>query len=127
MYTSFNNNYDSLFKTYLICLKHILWCLLINLQNWNIWKVFFSSPIINKKDWHANFWIKRFSVLSFFACAQVTLNRKSIWHGHTLQGKRGKLLEATTLFSAAFFLDIPEPAKMFILMSQKKDINTFLQ
>ena len=35
----------------------------------------------------------------------------------TLQRKRGKLLEATTLFCAAFFLDISEPAKMFSLMS----------
>ena len=41
----------------------------------------------------------------------------------TLQGKRGKLLEATTIFCAAFFLDILEPTKMFSLMSQKKDIN----
>ena len=38
----------------------------------------------------------------------------------TLHGKRGKLLEATTLFCAAFFLDILEPAKMFSLMPQKK-------
>ena len=29
----------------------------------------------------------------------------------TLQGKRGKLLEATTLCCAAFFLNILEPAK----------------
>ena len=36
----------------------------------------------------------------------------------TLHGKRGKLLEATTLFCAALFLDILEPAKMFSLMSQ---------
>ena len=41
----------------------------------------------------------------------------------TLQEKRGKLLEATTLFSAAFFSDISEPTKMFSLLSQKKDIN----
>ena len=40
----------------------------------------------------------------------------------TLQGKRGKLLEATTLSCAAFFLEILEPAKMLSLMSQKKDI-----
>ena len=35
----------------------------------------------------------------------------------TLHEKRGKLLEATTFFCAAFFLDILEPAKMFSLMS----------
>ena len=38
------------------------------------------SPAINKKDRHANFLIKRFSALSFFTCARVTLNRKSVWH-----------------------------------------------
>ena len=43
-----------------------------------------------------------------------------------LQEKRGKLLEATTLFSVAFFSDISEPTKMFSLLSQKKT-STFLQ
>ena len=42
-------------------------------------------PILNKKDQHANFWIKRFNVLSFFECVQVMLNRKSIWHGLKLK------------------------------------------
>ena len=41
----------------------------------------------------------------------------------TLQEKRGKLLETTTLFCAAFFSRISEPTKMFSLLSQKKDIN----
>ena len=41
----------------------------------------------------------------------------------TLQGKRGKLLEATTVFCAAFFLDILELANVFSLMFQKKDID----
>ena len=40
----------------------------------------------------------------------------------TLQEKRGKLLEATTLFCAAFS-DISEPTKMFSLLPQKKDTN----
>ena len=43
-----------------------------------------------------------------------------------LQEKRGKLLEATTLFNVAFFSDISEPTKMFSLLSQKKT-STFLQ
>ena len=34
-----------------------------------------------KKDQRTNFLIKRFSAPSFFACMQITLNRKSIWHG----------------------------------------------
>ena len=41
----------------------------------------------------------------------------------TLQGKKRKLLEATTLCCTAFFLDNLETAKMFSLVSQKKDIN----
>ena len=41
----------------------------------------------------------------------------------TLQGKRGKLLEATTLFGIAFFFDILGAPKMFSLMSQKKGIH----
>ena len=81
IYTSINNNWDSLFKTYLICLKHILWCLFVNFSKSKYMKIVFFSPIINKKDWHANCWIKRFNAPSFFACARVTLNRKSIWHG----------------------------------------------
>ena len=67
MYTSLNNNWDSLFKG-------ILWYLLVNFQNWNIWKVFFFSPITNKKDRRANLWIKRFNAPCFFACARVKLN-----------------------------------------------------
>ena len=37
--------------------------------------------------------------------------------------KKRKLLEATTLCCTAFFLDNLETAKMFSLVSQKKDIN----
>ena len=85
IYISFNNNWDSLFKTYLMRLKHILWCLWVNFLNWNMWKVFSFSPIISKKDWRANFWIKRFNAPGFFKCARVTLNRKSVWHGLTRQ------------------------------------------
>ena len=45
--------------------------------------MFFFSPIINKKSWHANFLIKRFNAPSFFACVQVMLKKKSIWHSLT--------------------------------------------
>ena len=47
-------------------------------------KCSFFSPIINKNDWRANFLIKRFNASSFFACALVTLSRKSIWHDLTV-------------------------------------------
>ena len=43
-------------------------------------KMFCFSPITNKEDWHGHFYIKRFSAPSFFACTQVMLNRKLIWH-----------------------------------------------
>ena len=46
--------------------------------------MFFFSPIINKNDRRANFLIKRFNAPSFFACALVTLSRKSIWHDLTV-------------------------------------------
>ena len=41
----------------------------------------------------------------------------------TSHGKRGKLLEAATLFCVAFFFDFLESTKMFSLISQKEDIN----
>ena len=67
-----------------LCLKDILWCLLVNFWNWNMLCPF-VLPMINKKDQHTNLWIKRFSVPSFFACAHVALNRKSIWHDPTAE------------------------------------------
>jgi hypothetical protein len=41
----------------------------------------------------------------------------------TLQGKRNMLLEAKTILYAVFFLDALEPAKVFSLKSQEKDVN----
>ena len=43
-------------------------------------KSIFFSPIRNKKNILANFWIKRFSAPRFFTCAWVMLDSRSIWH-----------------------------------------------
>ena len=59
------------------------------------------SPIINKKDWRANFWIKRFHVPSFSACAGITPDMKwiSIWHnlGSMHEGFSGFLKQVGSL------------------------------
>ena len=70
------------------------------------------SPIINKKDRRTNFSIKRFNAPSFFACTRVMLNRKLIWHCHTIT-----FLLLTTV---VYFLSHSISEKKNRIMSTKK-------